>query len=663
MTADNYFRLLLNGKEVGSTHKEAGEKDVWARTRTFNIGSLLQAGKNVVTVEAENESGPAGLLLRLEMDGKLALVSDKSWTVESAPGVRPFANEIGPASSEPWGSQLTGWPEELHSIPPYLRHWRVPVRRWAILSSGTNQAGSEKTQEVETVNWISGPFLASRPTGKYLLDFGQELTGRVELKATTEGSCRVSTGESVDEAVKKPWTDREFDLGSKPVYSTPTAFRFAVIEVKADDGPSNLSAACDHLYYPVHHDGNFECSDPALNKIWEIGAYTAHLCMQDDIWDAPKRDRLRWMGDLHVSGEVINDAFGDQFLMEQTLRRLREDAEGSSGPKGHVNGIPGYSCAWIGGMADYYRHSGKIDFLRSQRNSLVSLMEYLRGELDDSGRFANRRGQWLFVDWAPEFNGDHPPARVATHLFLIHAIREGAFLLKALGDPKAIAYGKWAMQLEEIALNGFHSRVDGWGKKREANAMAAYVGLGGVREAFILGPDSPAAKDVTSPYYNYYTLCGLSRIGQTQQAMDFVRTFWGGMLAEGATSWWEGYDPNWPKDHFHLHLQADDGTGTFVSLCHGWSAGPTAWLTDWVLGVRPTSGGFNTCTIDPQLGDLGWAKGSVPTPHGILRVEVHRMGGSNQLELIIPKGINVKVPGWSTDIKGPGKFSVMVMTR
>ena len=65
------------------------------------------------------------------------------------------------------------------------------------------------------------------------------------------------------------------------------------------------------IYYPVQYAGSFESSDPLLNRIWETGAYTAHLCMQDGLWDAPKRDRGRWAGDIDVEGRVISTAFGD----------------------------------------------------------------------------------------------------------------------------------------------------------------------------------------------------------------------------------------------------------------------------------------------------------------------------------------------------------------
>jgi alpha-L-rhamnosidase len=76
------------------------------------------------------------------------------------------------------------------------------------------------------------------------------------------------------------------------------------------------------IEYPVRYEGSFESSDPLLNRIWETSAYTAHLCMQDDIWDAPKRDRGRWAGDLDIESRTILTTFGDTFLLEDTLRRL-----------------------------------------------------------------------------------------------------------------------------------------------------------------------------------------------------------------------------------------------------------------------------------------------------------------------------------------------------
>lgn len=40
-------------------------------------------------------------------------------------------------------------------------------------------------------------------------------------------------------------------------------------------------------------------SDELLNKIWNTGAFTQHLNMQEFIWDGIKRERLVWITDMH----------------------------------------------------------------------------------------------------------------------------------------------------------------------------------------------------------------------------------------------------------------------------------------------------------------------------------------------------------------------------
>ncbi len=94
------------------------------------------------------------------------------------------------------------------------------------------------------------------------------------------------------------------------------------------------------------------------------------------------------------------------------------------------------------------------------------------------------------------------------------------------------------------------------------------------------------------------------------------------MIAEGATSLWESYDLRWPKTNPHLSLQADGTSGYFVSLAHGWSSGPTAWLTENVLGITPATPGYDTVFIEPNLFGLAYARGSVPTPHGPIVVSI-----------------------------------------
>ena len=72
------------------------------------------------------------------------------------------------------------------------------------------------------------------------------------------------------------------------------------------------------------------------------------------------------------------------------------------------------------------------------------------------------------------------------------------------------------------------------------------------------------------------------------------------------------------------------------SHCHGWSAGPAYLLPAKILGVTPTTPGYREVAIRPALGGLAWAKGDIPTPHGIIRVN---LTGPANGEIILPAGV------------------------
>jgi hypothetical protein len=132
-------------------------------------------------------------------------------------------------------------------------------------------------------------------------------------------------------------------------------------------------------------------------------------------------------------------------------------------------------------------------------------------------------------------------------------------------------------------------------------------------------------------------------VGHREEALKWIRKYWGGMVDEGATSFWEGYDPSWYHEDFHSSLQADNRSGYFVSLAHGWSAGPTAWLMEQVLGIQPTGEGFSTVDIRPDLVDLAWAKGAEPTPRGLLKVDSRKDGSGTAIAIDVPEGVVARV--------------------
>ena len=114
MTADNEFRLFVNGQE-------AGHGDNWKTPGKFAIGALLKPGKNVLAVEARNVGDgptPAGLIGRLTVDfeqgNALTLNTDGSWksatNLENGWDTLVFddiswanAKPLGEYGMQPWG--------------------------------------------------------------------------------------------------------------------------------------------------------------------------------------------------------------------------------------------------------------------------------------------------------------------------------------------------------------------------------------------------------------------------------------------------------------------------------------------------------------------------------------------------------------------------------
>jgi len=77
--------------------------------------------------------------------------------------------------------------------------------------------------------------------------------------------------------------------------------------------------------------------------------------------------------------------------------------------------------------------------------------------------------------------------------------------------------------------------------------------------------------------------------------------------------------PRWSEFLVHGYDTIGEcwGWGTHV---HGWSCTPTRDMIFYTLGVTPAEPGYASARIAPRLGRLAWARGSVPTPHGLITV-------------------------------------------
>ena len=79
VTADNHFRVYLNGEKVG-------EGSSWESPRRIDVTKAVRVGKNAIAVHAWNDGGPAGLCAQIAWRtsaATTAVVTDASWRVGS----------------------------------------------------------------------------------------------------------------------------------------------------------------------------------------------------------------------------------------------------------------------------------------------------------------------------------------------------------------------------------------------------------------------------------------------------------------------------------------------------------------------------------------------------------------------------------------------------
>ena len=691
--------VYLNGGLVARFQTRM-EANIGARVVAVDVRRALKAGRNVIAIEAirgpeVGSSGnsrrevqlTAGRVMAVKIvpavqgiDAPPLLISNAQWKTAENPAKGwqdpafddsgwDAADSLGGIESSMEFYQWNGdggmyaWPG-YDGISPFLAHFKLaPV---ALLHVYAGTGALHRTDSLLTPNsaaeFTVGATLKSispAESPQIMLDFGREVNGRVEFESDSDlpANINLQYGESEQEAMNQPY------LGMTPVHIAPHAtafgpkgaFRYALLRFETSESTTFRSIRLDGIYYPVQYQGFFRSSDDKLNRMWMVGAYTAHLCMQDDVWDAPKRDRGRWMGDLDVSGRTIEDVFDDHFLMEETLDRLIGEAPVTH----HVDGMAGYSAFWITGETEYYRHTGSRKHLESVHDRLVQLMHYMETELDNRNLYVNSSKAFPFVDWSPELEADTPELRRATQFEYYDGFRDGIYLLRELGDKQnADVFEKRAGDLKAAAQKYLLDASGSFGTRWQTNAYAVLSDVADASQYDAIWRNSLSSVGriqynalIITPYYNYYVISAMAKMGHRAEALDWIRKYWGGMIDEGATSFWEAYDPSWYKQDFHAALLADDSAGYQASLAHGWSSGVTPWLMEQVLGIQPRGPGFSQVDIRPDLLDLAWAQGGEPTPRGVLKVDI-RKDDSFKATVDLPSDTIARV---SLPVSAPGQ--------
>lgn len=483
-----------------------------------------------------------------------------------------------------------------------------------------------------------------------LLDFGREIHGGVRITngitpAHAPTPVRVRFGESVAEAMGQTNQDHAIhdQVVLVPWYGYAefgnTGFRYVRLDlVEAGTQLDLKELVAVFLYRELEYKGSFRCSEERLNEIWDTGAYTVHLCMQGRLWDGIKRDRLVWIGDMHPETMVINTVFGGVDVVPQSLDHVRDE---TPLPR-WMNGISSYSLWWVLIHWDWHLYQGGLDYLKEQEPYLKGLLKLLLKQIGPDNR--ERMGEGRFLDWPS--SGDKDAIHAGLHALLTLALARGADLCDALGLAEEAAEARAG----GARLRKYSPPLTA---SKQASALTALAGLAG---AETVNREVLAAEPLrgVSTFYGYYVLQARAMAGDHAGAMDVIRKYWGAMLDLGATTFWEDFNLDWvpgstgvndlvPEGAKSIHADFGDYCykGLRHSLCHGWAAGPTAWLSEHVLGVRPLAPGCAKLLVDPHLAGLAWAEGTFPTPRGVVTLRHRAEGDGVVSEIDAPDGVEI----------------------
>lgn len=486
-------------------------------------------------------------------------------------------------------------------------------------------------------------------TPSVVLDFGRDVTGYPEITVedSAGGVLDVLYGEDsylvrVDRFILKggpqslqPYNRRTFRFMKLAFPETPAPVHISDVSMKMDT-------------YPVERAGSFTCSDDLLNRIWEVGAYTMRMSMLDHFVDCPWRERTLYGGDMFAENLIAHYAFGDPRMNRKCLRQMAhiqydEGAIPCHGPYRGARGfIPSWSAYWGLALLDHYALTGERDVLEELWPALRRLLEWTLARLDEHhlGLIGTPQGRGDFQHW---MQADKPHCEPWQNFpFYVLLERCGQTADATDRADEAERYGRAAAQmgraLREHLVDGETGMVRPIGIRQKRfqsgqydNALMLWSGLPEAQQGRDMARRMflPGTGRIGAPFHGLFVLEGLFAYGEDLRAVDFSRRYWGEMLNRGATTFWDNFSLDWPPG-----LLPNRQT----SLCHGWAAAPTCVLPARVLGVRPLEPGFARVLVEPHPADLGWAAGTVPTPHGPVRVNWERTTGRFRMELTVPAG-------------------------
>jgi alpha-L-rhamnosidase len=415
----------------------------------------------------------------------------------------------------------------------------------------------------------------------------------------------------------KPFHNGEASVKLPPEIGEVTPFRYAEIEGLA---PALPASAVHQLF--VHAPFNdqaaaFESSDATLNAVWELCRHTMKATTVFGVYIDGERERIPYEADAYIN-QLSHYAFDlDPRVARYSVQYLLKHPTWPTEWSFHLPMMAAADYLATGDPVvardNYLELKAKLLLDKARADGLIragAIVDWPEGERDgynDGRKFPHDR------QLGPEYN-------TVVNAFQYHALQQMEVLARALHNDNDADQFKERADLVYKSFNRvFFDKqrglyVDGEGSQ--------HVSLHGnlFALAFGLVPEGKTAKVADfvqskgmacSVYGAQYLLTALFESGRDVAAVKLLasrsKRSWWHMIELGSTMTLEAWDPEFKRN---------------LTWNHAWGAAPANLISRFVLGVTPLEPGYAKIQIAPQLGELKWVRGKVPTAVGPVGVRV-----------------------------------------
>ncbi|WP_068496075.1 alpha-L-rhamnosidase-related protein [Paenibacillus kribbensis] len=471
-----------------------------------------------------------------------------------------------------------------------------------------------KTSPVQCVSTLSQQHYGKGE--EFILDFGTHQVGYLSFSVRPVGSppdaplhLKLTFGEMPVEVaepfsnytgwISSSWLQEEtIYVDVLPgVIELPRRYSFRYVKFEIKDTSKKYRVAFDDIRIQAvtsadaSHLVPLEHADPLLRDIDQVSIRTLQNCMQEVFEDGPKRDRRLWLGDLRLQALANYETFGNHELVKRCLYLFA----GVPNDRGQVAAnlfitpslIPDdtylfdYSLLLTISLYDYYEATQDSDTLQELWPTAYRQVELALECLNEEHLPPHNDEWWSFIDWHQQLDKQAPSQAI-----LIYTLKRAIPLAKQIDPDKLPFLNRRLDDVTAAALTRLWDEEQGFFVSGP-NRQISWAGQIWMALAEVLDTESNAALmqrllseqpeiGLTTPYMHHYLVEALLITGDRDAAVKHLKSYWGGMLRDGADTFWELYDPD---------NKAFSPYGSYLinSYCHAWSCTPTYLIRKYKL--------------------------------------------------------------------------------